>query len=302
MTVSVRTFQFEGQQPGPHLLMTGGVHGDEFEPIAAVRRLIEYFRINPDQVAALRGTVTLAPIVNAAAFLRGHRCAEDGLDLARSCPGSRSGTVTEQTAAALSELICSADFYIDLHTGGTEYSVVPLAGYTLHRDAEILKTQRRMARAFNLPVVWGTAGDLDGRSLSVARDADVPAIYCEYLGSATCTEFGVQAYVEGCLNVLSELDMCDRPAPDSRVEHVIEDPTPGSGHMQVCNPSPVTGFFEPAVAVGAEIRAGELLGTVYDMDHCLPSEIHAGQNGIVITLRTFPRVRQGESVGVVAGT
>ncbi|MCH8241205.1 MAG: succinylglutamate desuccinylase/aspartoacylase family protein [Planctomycetes bacterium] len=30
----------EGQTTGPHLLITGGVHGDEFEPMAAIRRLI----------------------------------------------------------------------------------------------------------------------------------------------------------------------------------------------------------------------------------------------------------------------
>ena len=28
-----------GHEPGPHLLITGGVHGDEFEPMAAIRRL-----------------------------------------------------------------------------------------------------------------------------------------------------------------------------------------------------------------------------------------------------------------------
>ncbi|MFP6763303.1 MAG: succinylglutamate desuccinylase/aspartoacylase family protein, partial [Planctomycetaceae bacterium] len=199
------------------------------------------------------------------------------------------------------ELICSADYYIDLHTGGTEFSVVPLAGYTLHRNAVVLEAQRRMGRAFNLPVVWGTAGDLDGRSLSVARDAEVPAIYCEYLGSGTCTGDGVQAYLEGCLNVMCELGMRDGPVALSKVEHIIEDPAPGSGHMQVCNPSPVTGFFEPAVVVGETVRTGQRLGTVYHMETHSPFEIRSEINGMVITLRTFPRVRQGESIGVVAG-
>ena len=35
--------------------------------------------------------------------------------------------------------------------------------------------QRLMARAFNLPVVWGTDGRFKGTSLSVAREAGVPA-------------------------------------------------------------------------------------------------------------------------------
>jgi predicted deacylase len=304
--VELRQFSFDGDgQAGgarQHLLITGGVHGDEFEPIAAIRRLIELFETRDAQVTGFRSRVTFVPIVNEAAFLQGHRCAEDGLDLARTCPGKADGSVTEQTAFALSELIRSADFYIDLHTGGTELSVHPLAGYVLHRDADALAVQRRMARAFNLPVVWGTAGNLDGRSLSVARDANVPAIYCEYLGAATCSPDGVDAYVDGCLNVMAEFGMLDREPPTCRVEHVIENPAPGSGHMQVCNPSPVDGFFLPAVALGAEVRKGDPLGTVTPMDGSASVTITADTDGVVLVLRTFPRVIAGESIGVVAST
>ena len=285
-----------------HLLITGGVHGDEFEPIAAIRRLIELFDSRDEQVTGFRGRVTFVPIVNEAAFLRGHRCAEDGLDLARTCPGKADGSVTEKTAFALSELIRSADFYIDLHTGGTELSVYPLAGYVLHRDANVLAVQRRMARAFNLPVVWGTAGNLDGRSLSVARDANVPAIYCEYLGAATCSRDGVDAYVDGCLNVMAELGMLDREPPACSVEHVIENPAPGSGHMQVCNPSPVDGFFLPSVELGAEVRKGDALGEVTPMDGSASVTVPADTDGVVLVQRTFPRVIAGESIGVVAGS
>jgi predicted deacylase len=248
MAYDLKLFRFAGADNGPHLLITGGVHGDEFESIAAIRELIGRFDSGPSLLTQLRGRLTLVPVVNQAAFLRGHRSAEDGMDLARSCPGRPDGSVTEQTAWALSELIRAADYYIDLHTGGTEFAVHPMAGYTLHADPKILETQRSMARAFNLPVIWGTAPNLEGRSLSVARDAKVPAIYCEYLGSARCDAQGVAAYVEGCLNVMGELGMLRWPKPNSRIEYVIEDSSPGSGHMQIQNPSPATGFFEPAEA------------------------------------------------------
>jgi predicted deacylase len=300
MSHSLQTFRFTGSEQGSHLLITGGVHGDEFEPIAAIRRLIHLFDRGDHTTSGLRGSVTFVPIVNQAAFLRGHRCADDGLDLARTCPGREDGSITEQTAWELSQLIRSADVYIDLHTGGTEYSVLPLAGYSLHRDSAILDTQRRMARAFNLPVIWGTAGNLDGRSLSVARDANVPAIYCEYLGSATCAVEGVTAYVAGCLNAMAELGLLDREQPESQIEHVIENPRPGSGHMQVCHPSPVAGYFEPVVKLGSRVRAGDVFGTVFDIESHQPHVIEAESDGIVLVLRTFPRVKPGDSVGVVA--
>jgi predicted deacylase len=283
------------------LLITGGVHGDEFEPIAAIRELIDLFRTKDASVASFRGRITFVPIVNESAFLRGHRCGGDGKDLARTCPGLADGTETEQIAFALSGLIRSANFYVDLHTGGTELSVFPLAGYVMHDNPSVLDAQRRMARAFNLPVIWGTAANLEGRSLSVARDANVPAIYCEYLGSATCCPDGITAYREGCLNVMADLGMLDRKQPTCRVEHLVENPLPGSGHMQVCNPAPCSGYFETAMKPGDPIQIGQLIGMVHPLDHSPPSPIRSTQSGIILVLRTFPKVIQGESVGVVLG-
>jgi len=288
--------EITGQSSGPTLLITGGVHGDEFEPMAAIRRLMHAIR--PE---SLRGRVVLVPVVNEPAFRRGHRTGDDGLDLARVCPGRADGSVTEQIAHELSALIRAADYYVDLHTGGTTLRVLPLAGYSLHSDPTILDAQRRMARAFNLEVVWGTS-PLPGRSLSVAADAGVPAIYAEYLGSAACDPAGVTAYVEGCLNVLGELGMIDRSRPASRVKHFVEDARPASGHMQIQNPSPRTGFFEPAVALGDRIRAGEPLGTVCDELGEQVDTIASRQEGIVLVLRTFRLVNAGESVAVVLET
>src|SRR5688572_6264853 len=192
--MKLTSYVITGDTPGPHLLITGGVHGDEFEPMAAIRQLLTEIR-----PAELRGRVTLVPVVNEPAFALGQRVADDGLDLARTCPGRADGSVTEQIAFALSTLIRAADLYIDLHTGGTRLMVWPLVGYVLHRDERVLNAQRRMARAFGLPLIWGTDPTLPGRSLSVARDANAPAIYTEYLGGGRLDPQGTQAYVTGCL-------------------------------------------------------------------------------------------------------
>ncbi len=289
--------KFRADDTGPSLLVTGGVHGDEFEPILAIRRLIRFFS---SEEPLIHGRLTLVPVVNEAAFLRGHRCAAgDGLDLARTCPGRRDGSPTEQVAAELSELIRSSDHYIDLHTGGTEFSVLPLAGYNLVSDPAVLEKQRRMARAFNLPVIWGTSANLDGRSLSVARDAGVPAIYTEYLGSATCSHEGVEAYFSGVLNVMADLGMIHRSLPPSRVEHLVEDIRPGSGHMQVCHPSPMDGCFEAALSLGDHVENGQVLGHVHDLVGEVSLPVHTEESGRVLALRTFPRVRKGDSVGVI---
>lgn len=209
--------------------------------------------------------------------------------------------MTERVAHALTELIRSADYYIDLHTGGTRLRVLPLVGYMLHPDPAVRERQQRMAHAFNLPLVWGTDYRLQGRSLSVARDAGVPAIYAEYHGAAGCDPAGVDALVNGCLNVLAVLDMLNREMPPSRVEHVIEDSRAGSGHMQVCHPAPMGGFFEPAVVLGQTVKIGDPLGAVSDCLGDVVQTVEAQQDGIVIVLHLFASVRAGDSLAVIAG-
>lgn len=302
MMVQIQTTRIDGRHEGPHLLITGGVHGDEFEPMRAIRRLgVEV------AAEALHGRLTLVPVANEGAFLRGERTAEDELDLARTCPGKADGSITERTAHALSELIRTADYYIDLHTGGRVMSVWPLVGYKLVPDARMLVAQRRMARAFNLPVVWGTDYRLPGRTLSVARDANIPSIYAEYLGSGLCDPAGVDAYVEGCLNVMAELEMLDRGdlphAPTaSRIQYEVEDHRESAGHMQIRNPSPRTGFFEPAVKLGQRIAAGDPLGDVCDVLGTQRITVPSRESGVVIVLRTFSRVFEGDALAVILET
>lgn len=287
----------EGREGGPHLVIFGGVHGDEFEAMAAIRRLMREI-----DSAALKGRVSLLPVVNEPAFLRGTRTADDGLDLARTFPGRADGSITERVAAAAAPWIRRADLFIDLHSGGVQFRLLPLAGYMLHPNPRVLEKQRKMARAFNLEIVWGTDYRLDGRSLSVARDANVPAIYAEYQGAGACDRDGVAAYVAGCQNVMGEFGMLERPQPPSRVQHRIEDDRPGAGHLQVCNPSPLTGFFEAAVSLGDVVAPGDLLGTVCDVLGERVESVASQQAGMVLCLRAFARVQAGDSLAVIVET
>lgn len=280
----------------PHVLFTGGVHGDEYEPMAALRRLARALTLNGRKIA---GRVTIIPVVNEEAFRLGSRTAGDGLDLARTFPGRLDGSITERIAASLAPRIGSADYYVDLHTGGERLQVHPLAGYMLHPDPGVLDAQRRLARAFGLPIIWGTSALLEGRSLSVARDANVPAIYAEYLGGG-CDRRGVDAYFHGCLNVLADLGVIeDQPRTVGLEPLIIEDDRAGSGHMQVCNPSPCAGFFEAMVKLGESVRVGQPLGVVTDPTGGEVSPVPADRAGIVLVLRRLPCIEIGDSVGVV---
>lgn len=289
--MQLKTITIDGKSTGPHLLILAGVHGDEFEPMAAVRQLTKV--LSPEE---LKGRVTLVPVVNEEAFLRGARCAGDGLDLARTCPGKVDGSYTEQVAFAVSELIKTADYVIDLHTGGNAMSLFPLAGYTLHPNAKVLSAQRRMAKAFNLPLIWGSDPNLDGRTLSVARDHHIPAIYAEWMGGGGCQPGGVRDYVDGCLNVMGELQMIERAAPQSRIEKIVEENHAGAGLLTGDYLSPIDGLFEAAVALWDDVEEGSLIGTVSDVLGENIIEIKSTQRGKVLCLRVFARVLKGDSL------
>jgi predicted deacylase len=298
--VELRTTVIRGAATGPHLLITAGVHGDEFEGMVAVQRLMQGLK----ETDLCCGTVTLVPVVNERAFELRNRCGADGLDLARTCPGNPVGSPTEQVADALARLIQSADLYIDLHSGGIVMDVYPLAGYMLVSSERVLETQRQMACTFGLPLVWGTSDKLDGRSLSVARDAQVPAIYVEYRGSGRCDPCGVTALVAGCRKVLEQFGMLDSHPLDGKeaagIEPIAhEDWRPESGHMQTGYPAPKSGLFEASVQLGKRIEQGDTLGILSDPFSGQSEKIIVTQSGSVIVLRTYPQVQQGDALAVI---
>tara|TARA_R110002095_G_scaffold213311_1_gene203703 strand:+ start:651 stop:1556 length:906 start_codon:yes stop_codon:yes gene_type:complete len=293
----IESLSIEGARPGKHLLILGGVHGDEYEPMAAIRLLKT--RIHPE---LLTGRVTLVPVVNQPAYERMNRRGPDDLDLARIFPGSPDGSISQQIASEATQLIRSADYLIDLHTGGVISKLASFSGYTLHPDSEILETQRRMARAFNLPVIWGTSAHLEGRSLSAARDLGVPAIYAEWGGGSGCDQETVKGYAEGCLSVLSELGMLDLSIPQQPILHQIEDAREESGHLQLQNHAPIAGFFEPAVQLMDQVHVGDKLGTICSATGDAVTTVAASQSGIILGLRTLPYVEKDEWLAVILET
>ncbi|NND05310.1 MAG: succinylglutamate desuccinylase [Saprospiraceae bacterium] len=292
----IKKLVLKGKHPGPHLLVTAGVHGDEYEPMEACRRL--YLQLQ-DEMELLHGKITLVPVVNHPAFAMASRTGPDGLDLARICPGRADGTISERIAHAVSELITSADYYIDMHNGGHLYNIYPFSGYVLHPDHNILMVQQNMARSFGLPIVWGTDPTLPGRTLSVARDANIPAIYIEIGGAGIYNESMTKLAVQGCKNVLANLNLLKIIENKKPVRYHVEDHRRESGFLQRLLPSPADGFFMPEVAFEEPVKKGQPIGLVQDALGQVKTPILADQDGIVFILRNSPSVHKGDSLGAI---
>jgi len=283
-----------GVEPGPTLVVTAGVHGDEYEGIEAIARL--YQQVMPDQ---LRGTLLMVPVCNLPAYEAAQRSSPiDGLNLARCFPGDANGTITQRIADWITQqLLQQADFYIDLHSGGVAYEIPPLIGY-IHDAGELGQRSRAGAEAFGAPVLWGHPLPMPpGRTISAATELGVPALYTEAPGGGYAREVDVRTFMQGVINVMGHLGMVARqPEPQTRTHDLF-----GDGNLDVVMAAPVAGYFRAEVAVLDEVVKGQRLGTITDFAGTTVAEIQSERDGVVILLRRLHRVHVGDGLAQVTG-
>ncbi|MCY3992624.1 MAG: M14 family metallopeptidase [Caldilineaceae bacterium] len=278
-----------GSEPGPTLVVFAGVHGDEYEGVEAIPRIVG--QVNPPQ---LRGTLLMVPVCNMAAYATATRNSPiDGLNLARVFPGSQTGTLTEQIAYWLThKFLSAADFFIDLHSAGIVGDIPTLAGY-VHSDDDVGRRSLAGARVFGAPVLWGHPPPVPpGRSISAATDLGVPCLYTEAAGAGRARPEDVDCFTLGVLNVMHHLDMlAGEPAAAPPAEHLL-----GDGNMDEVMSAPMAGYFRPRVQLLQEVHTGQLVGTIHDPLGTRLAQLHAENDGIVIMRRGVHRVLAGDGL------
>ncbi len=283
--------EVRGDRPGPHVVVLGGVHGDEYEGRAAAALLPR------DLDSRLgRGSVSVVPSANLPACEAGTRTSPtDQLNLARTFPGRPDGTVTERIAHVLSTLIGQADLLIDLHSAGQHYAMPLLCGSYVAAD-DLGRRCESAALAFGAPIFWGHPEIASGRSLSVALEAGIPCLYAECGGGGRVRPGDLTAYREGVARTLAHLEMLASANPS---------PPPGlrlrsDGNVDLALSASCSGILLEQVGILDRVRGGDILGIVVD-DLGNPLEaLRAPSNGIIIMARRTARVRAGDGVYLLA--
>ena len=193
---TLELFCCRGRSDGPTVVITAGVHGDEYEGPTAIAALAK--QIDPKSVS---GSIIAIPVANPSAFRAGTRLnPEDGLNLARNFPGLLAGSPTQQLAYQLFETIAvHADFLIDLHSGGAAYVFHPVAGF--YGEAIARNPSFSMARRLQLTNLWQLP-PTDGVLSCEAWKRGISAVGAEYLGAAQLSACGVADYHRGVLSCL----------------------------------------------------------------------------------------------------
>ena len=115
-TIDVPIIIERSKKPGPTVLITAGIHGDEVNGVEIVRQIIAKGINKPK-----KGTIICIPVINVFGFIHMDREFPDGRDLNRVFPGGKNGSLASRVANKLmTEIVPHADLILDFHTGGAD--------------------------------------------------------------------------------------------------------------------------------------------------------------------------------------
>lgn len=273
-----------GRRDGPTVLVTGAVHGDEYEGPAAIHALF-----NNLDLSELAGRVIGLPVVNVAAWQAHARTSPvDGIDLNRVFPGTDDAGAepSRQLARAVFEhFVRPCDVLIDLHSGGARLVHLPMVGWYAG-DAEA----ERLARRFGEGLMPWLIPDVPGVLSSEAHQAGKIAIGAEYGGGARLDPGGVAAYTAGLRRLLALLagEEPEPAAPDTR--------RPIAGSYQTGEQG---GLFVANVNLGDHVTPATVLGQLYNLLGESLGGVMAERAGIVAALAHRALLGPGDRVAYI---
>ncbi len=291
-------------EAGRGMVAFGSTHGNEYEGPVAIKHMMADL-----DIGAVRGRLILVPVLNPAAFRAGARdsITDDGVNLNRAfVPGAGKpplGGISHRIAAFVREAIFPhAHIVLDLHAGGEVGRFAPGPSYHASDDPEQDRLTEQIARWFGTKIVIVYQNETPGLLTSEAERLGKVTLGAELGWGAAVAATGVAHARQGLLAAAVLGDQMEGTlAPIAH--HRSGDQVKAEMIDRACfTPTPISGLFEPLVACGAQVQAGQIVGLVHDFERIdtPPWPARAGVDGIVICQAWGARVRQGQHV-VVTG-
>ncbi len=277
--VSIQMEVFRSVQPGPHVLLIGGVHGDEINGVEIVRRTLAGQMF--DQLIC--GSVIVVPLLNVYGFINFSREVPDGKDINRSFPGSMSGSLASRVARIITKnIIPQIDLLIDCHSGGQGRF-----NYPQIRVSKGDEESTRLASAFNPPFII-KKGVLRGSLRKVAKINHKPCLVYEGGEALRLDSYPIAKGVSGIKKTLQFLSMLDGKPEETKASIEIH-------HTSWVRASKA-GLFVWSECSGARVKKGDILGTIYDPYGIAQVIVHASMDGYILGHTNSPLVNQGDAL------
>lgn len=284
---------------GPTVLLTGGIHGDEYEGPIAISKLAR--TLDPKMI---QGRVIMLPAFNIPAVMNDTRLSPiDNRDINRCFPGNPRGTFSEMIAHFLDSVILPlVDISIDLHTAGHSMDAALSTNMHYVENTEIMDKTLGIAAAFGAPynvTFWGV--DEGATLTSSVERRGIVSVGTELGGWARVNVEGVRIAERGLTNVLKHCGLMD-----GKLDTRQQDGSASTRQMMVKDPrayvfARANAIYEPCQVAGENVTAGDLAGRLHfveDVDR-EPIELHYGLSGLLWMAAGPGRVQRGDCVGVV---
>ena len=276
----------EGNRPGPHVVITGGLHGCEYPGIAAAVAISK--ELTPESVC---GKVTVVTICSVQAFEA--RCMfvtpSDRKNPNRFFPGSRDGTYTDILVNHIYEdFIAGADFHLDIHGGDMVEALDPFCLYHSGANPEIDEKSRQLALYYGLPgvIATQTSGTWPDKGTNYGNSSEhgIPAIIAEVGNIGQLTKEDTDLHLRGIRNVLKHVGVLD--GEPIQFDHITE------YRNFVWLYTPVKGIYYCTVHAGDDIIKGQDVGRIEDYFGNLLAEIKSPTTGKILFLTTSPAMKK----------
>jgi predicted deacylase len=281
-SVEVPIIAVNGPYDGPHVAITGGIHGAEYVAIEAARRL--GMTVDPGE---LHGSLAVVPISNTIAFYA-RSIYTSGLDdknLNRVFPGDPAGSPSEVLANWLFQsIIRLARYYVDMHGGDMIEALVPFVLSPRCEDPAVEEASRAMAVATGIPRI--IHGDVAGSTCGAAAAAGIPSILAEFGGQGVWSEALVHDHMTSTMRVLYHLGVLPGEVPPVAGQRLYET----FAWMRAES----SGLFHPVLNVGERVDQGQHVGSIVDYFGETLQTLKAVASGEVAFLVTALAVNSGD--------
>lgn len=265
------------ENPGPIVLLTGGLHGDEINGIEIVRRLLSNKLLKLE-----KGSVVAIPLMNIYGFIQSVRGVPDGKDINRSFPGSKTGSLAKLVAyTIMKKIIPIIDIGIDFHTGGSSRSNFPQLRCVLNIEQNL-----ELAKAFAPPVIIHS-GLIDKSFRKAAYKKGKHILVYETGESLRFDLNGIQEGMNGTLRLLKHLKMI-KEAPEPQSSEIYEK----SDWVRAS----FAGLYHSKIKLGDFIEKGMNLGSITDPFGNEKKILKSKYDGRVIGFNNCPVVHKGDAL------
>ncbi|MDC8000959.1 succinylglutamate desuccinylase/aspartoacylase family protein [Aequorivita todarodis] len=267
--------------PGPTVLITAAIHGDEINGVEIVRQLIAR-KLNKPK----RGTIICIPILNVFGFLNGDRSFPDGRDLNRVFPGTKSGSLASRVAYHFTKKVLPhADYCLDFHTGGaSRFNAAQIR--IKPGDEKLLE----LAKVFNAPfTVYSNTIEKSYRN--TCHKMGIPTLLFEGGKSRESNKHIAKEGVDGIMRILEHLDMLGKRhvAPDPAKKTVIIEKSKWIRAHR-------SGLLHVKVDCNKHVEKGEFLATITDPYGKMRFKVTSPNEGYIINVNQSPIVNQGDAI------